>query len=73
MNIDCFPQDILQLSRLQLRLDSQLYLLSEEAGDAGTDSLFTMEEAYAIKNGPAIINFVGSWSAGSGLIIPGLL
>ena len=73
MNIDCFPQDILQLSKLELRLDSHLYLLSVEVDDAGTDSIFVMEEAYAIKNGPAIINLVGSWSAESGLIIPGLL
>ena len=70
--LNSFPQNILQLSKLQLRLDSHLYLLSKDEVDVSDPSL-VLEEAYAIKKGPVVVNMVGSWRRLSGLTIPGLL
>ena len=71
--IQFFPsQNILQLSKLQLRLDSHLYLLSKDETDVSDPSL-VLEEAYAIKGGPVVVNVVGSWRRRSGLTIPGLI
>ena len=72
--IKYFPQNLLQLSKLQLRLDSQLYLLSKEEAlvdENDSDPSLVLKESYAIKKGPVMINVVGSWSRSRGLTITG--
>ena len=67
----------MQLSKLHLRLDSHLYLLSKveevEVGEEASDPGLVFEEAYAIKKGPLVMNEVGRWSKLGGLTIPGML
>ena len=66
----------MQLSKLHLRLDSHLFLLSKveevEVGEADSDPGLVLEEAYAIKKGPLVMNEVGRWSKLGGLTIPGM-
>ena len=66
----------MQLPKLHLRLDSHLYLLRKveklEAGEDDSDPSLVLEEAYAIKEGPLVMNEVGRWSKLGGLTIPGM-
>ena len=43
------------ITTAQLRLDSQVFLFSADKG------VYVIEEAYAVKNGPLIIERVGRW------------
>ena len=57
------------LPRLDLRLDSQVYICEKELNADGTEMVAIME-VYAVKNGRRQFNQIGSWLIGKRLFVP---